>query len=321
MSSKDLKSKIISSLKNFSEKTLIKSSLSLFHTLGYNIARQSPLDEASYACFKSAFIFEDTRFDEEKAVVSEWKGVDLLFQLSAAEISSQISFFDTSRVDNTLMESYLFFAIELSGQTYTRTILSRISRELNKIFPMPVMVIFKYGQNLTLSVINRRLNERDENKDVLKKVTLIKDINFENPHRAHIEILHDLSFDELYRVYRFTNFVELHNAWQKTLDIKELNKKFYQELSIWYFWAMDKVSFPDDAEKDMELRNATGLIRLITRVIFIWFLKEKELVPDILFNKSELRKILKKFNSSNTDDSYYRAILQNLFFGTLNQQK
>ena len=38
---------------------------------------------------------------------------------------------------------------------------------------------------------------RDESKDVLEKVTLIKDINILIPHRAHIEILFDLSFDEL----------------------------------------------------------------------------------------------------------------------------
>ncbi|OQB30984.1 MAG: Type IIS restriction enzyme Eco57I [Bacteroidetes bacterium ADurb.Bin174] len=185
---------------------------------------------------------------------------------------------------------------------------------------MPVMILFKHGQYLTLAVINRRQHKRDENKDVLEKITLIKDIRIENPHRAHVEILFDLSFDELQSNYGFTNFVELHNAWQKTLDTKELNKRFYLELSNWYFWAMKHVSFPDDVEKDESIRNATSLIRLITRIIFIWFIKEKSLVPDVLFDHREMGRILKAFEKNKKSDSYYRAILQNLFFGTLNQQ-
>ncbi len=49
--------------------------------------------------------------------------------------------------------------------------------ELNRQFPMPVMIVFKHGASLTLSIINRRLNRRDEQRDVLEKVTLIKDIS------------------------------------------------------------------------------------------------------------------------------------------------
>ena len=53
---------------------------------------------------------------------------------------------------------------------------------------MPAMVIFQHGRLLTFAVIDRRLHKRDESKDVLEKVTLIKDINLGDPHRAHIDI-------------------------------------------------------------------------------------------------------------------------------------
>jgi hypothetical protein len=43
-------------------------------------------------------------------------------------------------------------------------------------------------------------------------------------------------------------------------------------------------------------------------------------VPEAIFNKVELEKTLKEFNKSKTSCSYYQAILQNLFFGTLNQK-
>jgi len=86
---------------------------------------------------------------------------------------------------------------------------------------------------------------------------------------------------------------------------------------------MDKVEFPEDykysndPEKDKEIRNATNLIRLITRLIFIWFIKEKGLVPEILFEPEKLKDIVRDFGKGH---NYYNAILQNLFFATLNQK-
>src|SRR5690606_28830088 len=102
----------------------------------------------------------------------------------------------------------------------------------------------------------RRLHKRDESRDVLEKVTLIKDIRFANPHRAHVEILSDLGFDALHEKHSFSNFVELQNAWQKTLDTSALNKRFYQELANWYFWALDEVRFPKHAPKDADDRDS-----------------------------------------------------------------
>ena len=310
---------ILEAIKRFCGGDLTQNSLALFETLGYNTVRQAPLDTSSYPVFKETFI-TDKPFNEERAKTAEWKHVDLLFQLSKEEILQQTSLFDTGRVDQTIIETYLFFTIDLSNDHYSRTELSQITREVNRLFPMPAMILFKHGETLTLSVINRRLHKRDDSKDVLEKVTQIKDISIQAPHRAHIEILFDLSFDELKRRHKVTNFVELHNAWQKTLDTKELNKRFYRELANWYFWAMEHVQFPDDIEKNTDVRNATNLIRLITRVVFIWFIKEKHLVPEQIFERKFINKILKDFLVSEKSHNYYNAILQNLFFGTLNQK-
>lgn len=43
------------------------------------------------------------------------------------------------------------------------------------------MVLFKIGGRLSIAAINRRLNKRDESKDVLGKVTLIQNIVIEKP--------------------------------------------------------------------------------------------------------------------------------------------
>ncbi|MEZ4527950.1 MAG: hypothetical protein R2941_18715 [Desulfobacterales bacterium] len=129
-----------------------------------------------------SFLSSETRFRADRALASEWKSIDLLFQLTKEEVSDTKSLFDTKKVDNTIIEAYLFFCIELEKSAYSRTALAQITREINRIFPMPVMLVFRYGEHLTLSMINRRLHKKDESKDVLEKVTLVKDISIANPH-------------------------------------------------------------------------------------------------------------------------------------------
>lgn len=117
------------------------------------------------------------------------------------------------------------------------------------------------------------------------------------------------------RQFSEAEFTSLENIIE-AFSVEKVTKQFYQEIANWYFWAMDQVEFPDDEEKERGKRNAKNLIRLITRIIFIWFMKEKNLVPSTLFEKSFIDKIL-NYNDK-TGSTYYKAILQNLFFATLN---
>ena len=250
---------------------------------------------------------------------SEWKSVDFLFQLTESEIRAhpQTKLF-SSQIDRNYLQSYIFLAVGLRGNSYTRTQLSDITRSVNRQSDIPIMVLFRYGEYFTLSIINRRSHKREKSQDVLEKITLIKDVVIANPHRAHIEILFDLSLPQLYKKHQFTNFDQLHSAWQKTLDISELNNKFFNELANWYFWAIEYVKFPDGAEKDENVRNAVSIIRLITRLIFVWFLMEKGLIEGSLFNDKNLSSSLKSLEPN--ESTFYRGILQNLFFATLNQE-
>lgn len=313
------KQHIQQALQQFQRSSLRKSSLHLLATLGYQSDRQIELDNAPHA-FLAQFNQSDG-LRPDKAQVDDWLSADLLCQITDAEIrkADQLQLFDSGgmTINGAVIESYVFMAIALRGEQYTRTQLAQITREINKLFNMPVNLLFRHGQTLTIAIINRRLNKQDRSRDVLEKVTLIKDIRLANPHRAHVEILFDLSLDELFRVYSCGNFVALHQAWQKTLDSSELNKKFFNEVANWYFWAVNEVVFPAAAGPD-ETRNATSMIRLITRLIFVWFLKEKGVIPDDLFNERKLKSMLRWEDPQ--DSAYYKAILQNLFFATLNQE-
>lgn len=302
----------------FSNKKLYESSLAFYKALDYQSNKTDRLSPANFDGFIDGFGLSKNAINKEKALVSHWKQVEFIFQVADAEITRVQSLFDTGEVDRNEFQSFLFFTIHLKEDSYKRSDLVKITREINLPFKMPVIVLFHYGNKLTLSIIDRRLHKKDTSKDVLEKVTLIKDIDIANPQRAHKEILKDLSLNELYKKYEFHSFVKLHEAWKSTLNISELNKKFYKELAYWYFWALQEVEFPADELKDEKTRNPVNVIRLITRLIFVWFLKEKNLVPDELFNKRELDKILDY--KDKTGSTYYKAILQNLFFATLNTE-
>ena len=316
------KAAIKEALSNFTEGTLAENARYLLNTLGYHSERTLALEPNTAEAFIDTYDLQGI-LNGGRALTTEWVSIDPLFQLRGEDLTDTDTtgwLFDSSQtqVDNTIIESYLFLALRLDGCSYNRTQLSQITREINKLFPMPAMLLFQHGETLTLSVINRRLHAYDESRDVLEKVTLIKDIDFKDPNRAHIDILFDLAREPLNRTHAVRNFVELHRAWEKTLDISELNKRFFKELADWYFWAVDQVTFPDDAGKNVEERNATSVIRLLTRLIFVWFIKEKGLVPDTLFNPEDLGGILNSLNPQ--ESTYYKAILQNLFFATLNQE-
>jgi hypothetical protein len=321
----DLRDKITTSLQDFRSKPLRQAALSLLDTLGYRSDRTLDIKGSKHA-FLDLIASQggQTKFDESKALFADWKSADILFQLSDADISRERSLFKDTKIQPGLLQSYLFFAIDLKGRDYARGKLSAIARQINRVFPMPVMVLFKHGTCLSIAVINRRQNKVHTDKDVLEKVTLIRDISLTSPHRGHLDILQSFSLSELEHPKKLPirNFDSLHAAWEQIFNVELLNARFYKELANWYFWALPQVEFPADLEPDDEKRRATGLIRLLTRLIFCWFLKEKDgLIPEKLFHPADLAKLLKGFDpESETSSTYYLAILQNLFFATLNQR-
>lgn len=321
MSDGDVRQAVVAAFGDVAASPLAAGARSLLAALGYGSDRIIALTPNSSEHFLATYA-AGRPFRSDHALVDHWTTIDPLFQLTAEDITrtaqTQLAFEATGKWNHAIIESYLFFAIELKQETYTRTQLAELTREINRLFPMPVMLLIRYGRCLTVAVINRRLHKKDESRDVLEKVTLIKDINFSKPHRAHVEILADLALSSLAARYSVTNFVQLHEAWQKTLDSSELNKRFFQEVANWYFWASRQVTFPKDAGPNKEVRNATSLIRLITRLIFCWFIKEKGLIPDDLFHQEKVRQLFKDLSPE--ESTYYKAILQNLFFATLNQE-
>jgi len=108
-------------------------------------------------------------------------------------------------------------------------------------------------------------------------------------------------------------------------SVEAVTKLFYQEIANWYFWSRDseEVVLPKNVETAED--RALFFIRLLTRLIFCWFLRKTRnpqtgegLLPDPLFEEQNIRQLLQ--DASLEACTYYPAILQNLFFATLNTE-
>ena len=113
------------------------------------------------------------------------------------------------------------------------------------------------------------------------------------------------------------NFDGLLDAWMAALDTEDLNRRFYRDLFAWFERAVKIAKFPTDEAKTLPAEE--HVIRLITRLMFVWFIKEKGLVAEDLFIENRARQMLKDYDPEG-GNSYYRAVLQNLFFATLNTE-
>ena len=321
MNSQDLIESIGNDLTNFNQPqlTLREAATAFLNTLGYHSRRigNDSIDSERFKRLKGAA--EEVADPPKKYCNYDWKDFHILMQVADGEINEQITnirdLFQSGVIDDKEIRSYIFATMQLSGDTYTRTQLSDITRLINRQNPqIPIMVIFRYGAFLTLAIINRREHRRSQGQHVLEKVTLIKDINLNGPHAAHRAILAQLSLERLIEIEGVHNFDTLHKAWAGILDTEPLTREFYGKLYKWYQWAVAECRFPDN-------ENELQVIRLITRLLFIWFLKEKHfegdhLVPPDLFKEDAAEKHLNHYDPEASD--YYRAVLQNLFFATLN---
>ncbi|PPQ33342.1 Eco57I restriction-modification methylase domain-containing protein [Rhodopila globiformis] len=276
---------------------------------------------AAPAQFLAALGMDAARFE-----TSRWRAVHFLFQLTGDELPALSRGGDPATGEafqRGAIDSFVFLAIDLDDGGWSRRQLVAIVRALNRGFAMPVIVLFRHGGQATLTVIDRRANRRDAARDVVGgRISLIKDINLARPHRAHVEILADLSLAALAGRKAPSDFRALYDLWLETLSAAELNKRFYEELADWFAWA--STSAPLAFSKGQG--NGAGakeiaLIRLLTRLMFVWFIKEKGLVPEALFDGPSLAKLLKEPPAATpSGHGYYLSILQNLFFATLNTE-
>ena len=174
--------------------------------------------------------------------------------------------------------------------------------------------------NYRFSLITIDLSETEEGK--LQKI-------YSNPRRYSYYLGEGIAYytpnKYLNELGRVSDDQDLHNRF----SVEVLTKAFYQELSDWHAWAIKEIRFPNDINNDNDDAkfNHEGAIRLITRLIFVWFLKQRHLIPEEFFDEKYISdNLINGFTphamadlfGKSRESKYYKAILQNLFFAMLN---
>ena len=338
-----LRVRIQLALQDVATSDLRSAATALLGALGYASHKtlDLPADPQTFVREIEKLLGGTSRLNTTHASPADWKSAAFLFQLTNDELpalaAGQLSLLqDAGGVQAHQIESFVFLALDLKPGTWSRTRLAALTRELNRVFPMPAVLLFRHPAEdgtplLSIAVIHRRANKVDATRDVIEgKVSIIKDIDLATPHAAHLRILESMALTEVDAKYVPSSFAALYQAWLKALDVKALNERFYKDLAEWYYWAIRKetgVVFPKGQPLEQSNDPATherptvALIRLLTRLIFVWFLKEKRLVPAALFDETALSALLKTApHRHGAQGNYYLAILQNLFFATLNTE-
>jgi len=209
-----------------------------------------------------------------------------------------------------------------------RPVVSRLLRE----HPYALFVFSNKTQD-RWHFLNVKYDKAVERRQLFRRITVVPGDGL----RTASERIALLNLEEIGADRSPLTIQEQHDA---AFDVEKVTKDFYAEIANWYFWACDHVVFPvPPGTKDLNVYKAQSLIRLITRLIFCWFVKEKGLIPGELFDSRALAKLLKNFDGgtgipacasteshesqtrmSVSHSTYYKAILQNLFFATLNQE-
>lgn len=231
-------------LQRYHNKDLYNNSLFLLDVLGYVSNKKLKLD--SNPIFFLNYFDPFNNLNKERANFSHWLKIEFLFQYTSEDIMPLTSNFVHSQLDYKIINSFIFLAVELKNDEYSKTDIKVISYFINKTFRSPCFIIFRYGQYITLSICDRRVNKRDYSKDVLEDIHLVKDINIYRPGETQLNSIYSLVLPVILEEHPVTNFIELHSVWVSLFDESkepfEFDSVEFYEIGNYYF---DRLRFDD----------------------------------------------------------------------------
>ncbi len=206
----------------------------------------------------------------------------------------------------------------LASKDLSRGLQRPVVNQLLKDHPYALFVFSNKDQS-AWHFLNVKFDEKAENRRLFRRITVRPGAGLRTAtERVQLLDLAGIS-PELFGI----SPLAIQGQCDTAFDVEAVTKDFFREIANWYFWALKNVQFPKDAPKEADGHDHISVIRLITRLIFCWFLKEKGLIPETLFDERMLAKTLTGFEPTKADEKesvFYRAILQNLFFATLNTE-
>jgi hypothetical protein len=242
------------------------------------------------------FLFEKDFEREEREIFIDLRKGDLREKVNSIR---QVAYKELEDIKN-----FRAYAIELKENITERSSKKRqfeIAKEILKADRLIAGLFVFYpqeGKSFRFSLVFREPSGTSAKYSPYKRYTYF--VSPELPNKTFIKQVGGCEFKDL---------KEIKNAF----SVQPLTKEFYKEIQTWFYHALEnyekEIFFPGGQKEE-------NLIRLITRLMFVWFIKQMGLVPEKLFDPKELKNIVKDFGNGH---NYYNAILQNLFFATLNR--
>lgn len=312
----------------FCQGSLYDASVALLKRLSIGVSQKTARPMTADSVFKN---FMTKQLAEALDAINDIYYIGAVTDDTLANIQSELSADEEAeKSEEQRYKTMIVFAMDAKTDiSLTRTVIATLTRSLNRRFnAMPIVLLIRQGQLLSLATCERmQYTQAWRNGEKLGKVNILRDINCSEPHRGHLDILNSLESKGL------TKFEHLYNLWMSQFDISALNTQFYTELQNWFYWATDEIVLPDyrNTTQTKDQMNKNFIVRMLSRLMFCWFLKEKyDKVGNTVIDSKLLE--LKNYatnryypiiNNIGSDSflqssSYYRGILQNVFFCGLN---
>lgn len=203
------------------------------------------------------------------------------------------------------LSQLLFFYIQLKDEKLPKSVIERIARKFVGGAAADRYIIWFFG-NKAADSLKIVISGKEGKKIRLKTLTLEAGQWFKT---------YDYILNEVERTFNtgglFQEFKEpsgLWNALWNAFDISIVNKKFYAEIKA-IFDTLTKEELPKcKGLLTNDQDRVQFAIRLIGRIIFCWFLKRKGIVTGEVMSSRAVE----------TEQNYYRDILEPLFFDVFN---
>ena len=225
MTTSNILNEIETALDGITQGDFVDAGRRLLETLGYSSDRILELS-GTVDDFIAEFSAPNPNTQTETRFRERAASARILFQFTDSEISAaQPSLLYRGEFDKGEARSFMFIAVELRGESYSRGAYVELTREINKRLVVPAVVLFRTANGrLSLAFVHRRPHRRDETRSVLGSVSLIREIDPANPHPAHLHILRKLTLPErlswINLHHKQLNFDGLLAAWLDALDTR-----------------------------------------------------------------------------------------------------
>jgi hypothetical protein len=308
----------------FKEKPLYEAMKSFFQELNVPISEVTE-DPANPEDIVSTF-FNETNYAHSLIETVYFLGMVNDSAFNGEENANSLQSIKAAQQD---YDGLLVFGIVLKERennlSPTRSQLAEITRLFNREYNYtPVTIIFKYGNQLAFANSERlKYKQLWREGEKVGKVTMLKDVRILSTHTAHLKILSGLRISS-----KTDSFHLLYSFWQSVFSLQALNDQFYKDLQDWFYYASQNIKLPfkpDYINEKEHIKNF--LVRLLARTMFCWFVKEKGLIENELLELTDWQNSKYKLTADVDDknflksNSYYRGILQNVFFNALNRKE